>query len=131
MAIDSVVARPCGEAHQRVVGFHLAHAVDDDALAAAFHLQADVKCRIMVVDGQRPQRSRIEIICLGSRPAVGSSRMRTSGLWMMACASPTRAGGSHQSTAMSFLLTSTSEQRLTTSSTFLPISREEIPLSGR
>ena len=35
-------------------------------------------------------RSRVSMICLGSRPAVGSSRIRTSGLWMMACARPTR-----------------------------------------
>ena len=33
---------------------------------------------------------RVSMICLGSRPAVGSSSTRTSGLWMMACARPTR-----------------------------------------
>ena len=34
--------------------------------------------------------SRISMICLGSRPLVGSSRISTSGLWMMAWAMPTR-----------------------------------------
>ena len=34
--------------------------------------------------------SRVSMICLGSSPAVGSSRMRTSGLLRMAWARPTR-----------------------------------------
>ena len=34
--------------------------------------------------------SRVSMICFGSRPAVGSSRISTSGLWMSACARPTR-----------------------------------------
>ena len=36
------------------------------------------------------RRSRVSMICFGSRPAVGSSRMSTSGSWMSACARPTR-----------------------------------------
>ena len=35
-------------------------------------------------------RSRVSMICFGSRPAVGSSRISTSGLCRIACASPTR-----------------------------------------
>jgi hypothetical protein len=31
---------------------------------------------------------RVSMICFGSRPAVGSSRIRTSGLWMIAWARP-------------------------------------------
>src|SRR5262249_49695956 len=34
--------------------------------------------------------SRISMICLGSRPLVGSSRMRISGSWISACASAVR-----------------------------------------
>ena len=34
--------------------------------------------------------SRVSMICFGSRPAVGSSRMSTSGLWRIAWARPTR-----------------------------------------
>src|SRR5215468_8688652 len=47
--------------------------------------------RMMVCSPARSLiKSRVSLICLGSSPAVGSSRMRTSGLWMMAWASPTR-----------------------------------------
>ena len=47
--------------------------------------------RTIVCEPPRSRMSwRVSMICFGSRPAVGSSRISTSGLWMMACASPTR-----------------------------------------
>ena len=47
--------------------------------------------RMIVCEPASPlMRSRVSMICFGSRPAVGSSRIRTSGLCRIAWASPTR-----------------------------------------
>ncbi len=45
---------------------------------------------LMAAAGVPVVPGRISTIWFGSRPEVGSSRMRMSGSWMSACASPTR-----------------------------------------
>ena len=51
--------------------------------ALSMHTSRHMPARLLI-------RSRVSLICLGSRPAVGSSSIKTSGLWMMAWARPTR-----------------------------------------
>src|ERR1035437_6416214 len=73
--------------------------------------------------------SRISMICLGSRPEVGSSRIRTGGLWMMAWARPTRWRNPLESLPMRRVRTSPMAQRPTTSSRRRARSAEGMPLS--
>ena len=61
--------------------------------------------------------SRVSMICLGSSPAVGSSRIRTSGLWMRAWASPTRCRYPFDSLPICFPRTSVMAHFSLTSST--------------
>ncbi len=56
-------------------------------------------------------RSRMAMICLGSRPTVGSSRISTSGSWRIAVARPTRWRKPFDSVAMIWSRTSPSRQR--------------------
>ena len=49
-----------------------------------------VESKTVLFCASRLMSSRISTICAGSRPVVGSSRIRTSGSWMIAWASPTR-----------------------------------------
>ena len=75
----------------RVRGDDLALADDDHLLADLLDLRQDVRAENDgVVAGQALDQRAGFVICLGSRPDVGSSRISTSGLWMIACASPTR-----------------------------------------
>src|ERR1035437_4731006 len=73
--------------------------------------------------------SRISMICLGSRPEVGSSRIRTGGLWMMAWARPTRWRKPFESLPMRRVRTSPMAQRPTTSSMRRARSAEGMPFS--
>ena len=54
-------------------------------------------------------------IWFGSRPAVGSSMMSTSGSWSSACATPTRWRKPRESFPMGFSITSSSAERAATS----------------
>ena len=82
-------AQPVREVRDRILRHQLALADDDDALAGVLDLGQDVGAEDDgVLAGQLPSSSRISMICLGSRPLVGSSRIRTSGLWMIAWAMP-------------------------------------------
>src|ERR1039457_1454373 len=73
--------------------------------------------------------SRISMICLGSSPEVGSSRISTGGLWIMAWARPTRWRKPLESLPMSRVRTSPMAQRPTTSSMRRAKSAEGMPLS--
>ena len=84
-------AQPRGQVVGRVDRDDAALVDDDDALAGLRDLGQDVRAEDDgVVAGELLISSRVSMICFGSRPAVGSSRISTSGLWMSACARPTR-----------------------------------------
>ncbi len=58
---------------------------DDDLLAGLLNFRQTCALRMMVWSpASFSMSSRVSMICLGSRPAVGSSSTSTSGLWMIA-----------------------------------------------
>ena len=73
--------------------------------------------------------SRIEMICRGSRPTVGSSSTSTRGLCRMAVASPTRWRYPLESVPMIWSRTSSSRQRSTATAIAWRASARESPSS--
>jgi len=73
---------------------------------------------------------RISVICLGSRPIVGSSRIRTSGSLTIACARPTRWRYPFESFPISRFWTSATMQRSMTSATRRRRSARDTPFTS-